>query len=279
MAYTFGGGTGDDILCSLANFMAPGSGQAFLITGWWRPTTLTAAAGRGLWSAGSGAHTATIDTTTSELRLKTDNATTDGEWTTSGVGLATDTWSFLAFLLSTLNGTPSAAWRVWAGTLGTPPVAVTVTNAVAPSGNFTGSTQLYLGNVGTGTLAFQGDIDAVSALVPNASASATLHPFGVAAFGAVSAGEEQFIYNRFVLPAWHGFPLGNTPASVVSGNVAPAELMLWDGLESTRCVRSAVSATNLSFVTPTVSGATVSATRCPRPALINGGPFSAARRR
>ena len=75
MAYTFGGATTDDITFASAITIGANS-RAALICGWWYPTTLTAT--RKLWSANStGIVGAEIDTTTSELRLRSDNTTDD----------------------------------------------------------------------------------------------------------------------------------------------------------------------------------------------------------
>lgn len=204
MAYTFGGGTGDDI-----TFTAPtstgGNGIEGFVAGWWYPTTLTAT--RGYWSAGN-VFGAEVDTTTSELRLRTDN-TTDGQWTTTGAGITTNKWWFLAFLYTCNNTGPAAAWRVWIGDENTAPVVQTPAVAVAAVGNFTGSTSRTIGNKGTGTVAFQGDIGWFLCL-SNAGLSTTQSPFGILTNGALGVDQETRTESRFVMPLWSGrFPIQN----------------------------------------------------------------------
>jgi hypothetical protein len=186
---------------------------------------------RKLWSANtSGIVGAEINTTTSELRLKTDN-TTDGQWTTSGVSLAVNTWHFLAFFLTCTNTGPAGAWRVWAASGTNRPTEATVSVATSPSGNFTGSTSFFIGNAGTGSLAFQGDISRVQAYITSGTTAGAQHPFGLAAHGTVTNAEAEFIYQRFVFPAWLGHalraPNASTPmASFGSGAVT--EAIYWE---------------------------------------------------
>jgi hypothetical protein len=154
MSYTFGGNTGDDINISLMINLGADNTTCF-VAGWWYPTTLTA--GRGYWSAGN-IFGAEVDTTTSELRLRTDNSTTDGEWVTSGAGIVTNKWHFIAFMNASENTTVPGAWRVWVGDAITAPVIQTPAVSVSRSGDYTGNSAFYVGNKGTDTVAFQGDI-------------------------------------------------------------------------------------------------------------------------
>jgi hypothetical protein len=267
MAYTFGAGTGDDLTWTLQVSMGA-TARSGLVCGWWYPTTLTAT--RGLWSAGN-TFGAEIDATTSEIRLRTDN-TTDGQWTTTGAGLATDQWTFLAFMSTQLNTGSAAAWRVWSGTIGTAPQECTVTNAVAPSGNFTGATSFYIGNKGTGALAFQGDIDHVTVISSGAAAVAASNPFSIATNGAITDEQALFTYQRYVLPIW----LGQLPTvggryaedsrvAATSGAVDTSRLDLRAMPQVMRYQASV--ATVFSGVTPTINGATYSQNRGPRPFL------------
>jgi hypothetical protein len=199
VAVTFGGVTGDDITWTMGLTIG-GSGMAQMVYGWWMPSALNA--GRGLWSMGNTIG-AEIDTTTSAIRMRTDN-TTDGQ-RTAPVGLAVNTPIFLAWFWTSLNTGSASSWRVWAGNHTDPPAAVTVTVAVASSGNFTGGSTFTIGNKGTGTLAFQGDIENVGLIGGDRTvAGATVHPFAIATAGAITAAEEQLIYDRFVYPAWVG---------------------------------------------------------------------------
>lgn len=254
-ALTFGSGTGDDMTWTGAiNFVA--SQAPTLVMGWWKPTTLTAT--RKLWSAAAaGVSGAEIDATTSELRLKSDNATTDGQWTTSGVGLTANQWQFIAVLFSWNNTGTAAAWRVWSGTISSAPVECTVSSATAPVGNFTASADIYIGNAGTGTVAFQGDIAAVTAM-----RGGNLMQFGLAALGAITNDEADFNYRRLVIPYWLGSSQvsSSTPASNHDVNqpvmFVPASVI------------GAYNANSLTVLTPrvpTLNGATLSQDRCPRP--------------
>lgn len=255
MSYTCGAATGDDIAMTLSS-MGANTASCF-VAGWWKPTTLTAT--RGLWSAGS-IFGAEIDTTTSELRLRTDN-TTDGQWTTTGVGLTVDEWKFLAFANSCSNTGPTATWVVWSGTGETAPQQVTVTQNTAPSGNFTGSTAPVLGNKGTGTLAFQGEIG--PAVFARHSASIAGYVPTTTA-GTIAQEGIDVIYERLVLPIWSGIwcppwlrqpRLNNNTATtmfVTSLDYAlPAEV-------------DVVTGTTQPFGTITRNGVTLSQERCPR---------------
>lgn len=198
MAWTYGAGTGDDTTFAAAGGIV--SGAVAFMCGWVYPTTLTAT--RTIFSIGNNWQIR-IDTTTSELRLVSDN-TTDGQWTTTGVGLATGTWKFLAVLVSPLNTGVACAWRVWVGDLTTPPAEVTVTNAVAPSGNFTGATNITFGNAGTGTVAFQGSIESFVFANFNGSANPTRAAFPIAAAGTITQAEANLVRDRYVTPLWRG---------------------------------------------------------------------------
>ena len=193
--------TGDDIVVS-APVTLGASGRVLLVTGWWLPNTLTAT--RGLWSLGNTIG-AEVDTTTSEMRLRTDN-TTDGQWTTTGAGLTVGKWSFFAFMLLTHNTGPLGSWRVWAGTVETPPQPVTVTVATSPNGNHTGNANFYVGNKGSGALAFQGDIaDATLVYALTTSNTGAAHPFLVESLtAAIADAAAQWTYDTFVVPLWNG---------------------------------------------------------------------------
>jgi len=255
MAYTFGAATGDDITWVGTN-TAFATNRLTLVCGWWYPTTLTAT--RGLWSFGNVAG-AEIDTTTSELRLRTDN-TTDGQWTTTGVGLTTNTWTFLAFMASCNNTGPAAAWRVWTATIDTFPTEVTVTSAVAPVGNFTGSTSFTVGNKGTGTVAFQGDIGEV-VIYQSGSVSGILSPFNFATFGTITQAEADWALAEFVVPAFRGDVFSKRANNVSGANIEPG---YWSGAPDSQVMRHTYNTTtDIAPIAPTVSGATVTANHPP----------------
>lgn len=197
MAYTFGGATGDDITLTTTG-SAGGSAQTVLACGWFYPTTLTAT--RGYWSCGN-TFGAEVDTTTSELRMKTQNATTGGVWTTTGAGITTNKWWFIAWLFSCNNTGPTHAWRVWVGSIDAVPALVTVNNGTAPVGNFTGSTSRTVGNKGTGTLAFQGDIGWMTFINNGQNLPG---PFNITSDGVFDVGTEGTTFANWVYPMWTG---------------------------------------------------------------------------
>lgn len=265
MPYTFGAGATNRVSHTLPIPIGP-TARTSLVCGWWRPTTLTST--RGLWSAGS-IYGAEINTTTDELRLRTDN-TTDGQWTTTGVDLAVNEWKFLAFMLSCLNGTPSAAWRVWAGSIETAPQPVTVTLATTPVGNFgtSGAGTFYIGNKATGSLAFQGDIADVTTISSLQPIGAP-HIFGQAAHGAITDAEALWVYETMVLPIWLGdiasqFDLLGKYHSINSTSITHCSL---DELAVVR--HNSDTATTVEALPSTITGATPSLNGAPRP---NVGP-------
>jgi len=255
VAYTFGAGTGDDInWAATVSFGA--NSRAHLVCGWFFPTTLTA--GRGYWSAGNiiGVE---VDSTTSELRLRTDN-TTDGQWTTTGAGITVNEWVFIAVFGTFNNSGPSAEWRVWIGRIGQAPVEVTVTQAVAPAGNFAASSSWTIGNKGTGTLSFQGDISDV-VYITTSGAAAVDQMFFIETYGSAPQAAADLILERFVRPIWMGelMPPGGRKADSV------ADAVYWPGSVGGVGLRCTYRATDEQpFVVPTINGATVSENRGPR---------------
>lgn len=201
MGFTFGGATSDDINVT-GPVTAGADNTASMVAGWWYPTTLTAT--RGYWSCGT-TFGAEIDSTTSEIRMRTDN-TTDGQWLTSGAGITTNKWWFIAWLNAAENTSVAGAWRVWVGDAETAPVEISVSNPTPRSGNYSGSTSYVVGNKGsTGTLAFQGDIGWVSWLL---SSHTTLpnNMFNLAASGVIDQTEADWNLWNWVQPLWAGTP-------------------------------------------------------------------------
>lgn len=212
MPYTFGGSTGNDVSLTVDASIA--SNTCLFVYGWWLPTTLTA--GRRLWGL-NFSHVG-IDTTTSELTITIDHGT-DSVYTTTGVGLTVDQWSFIAFFGTFANGSATEAIKIWSGTLTTPPTAVTVTNTVAAIGGASGLTTFTIGNRGAATTeAWQGDIAEVGYISTTQSGDGTTHPFMIATTGTVSAAEEQLILEKFVLPAWLGNHWNGTGYNTFVGN-------------------------------------------------------------
>lgn len=247
MAVTFGGGTGDDI--NLAGASTIANLTTLVVAGWWYPTTLTA--GNGLWSVGNVAG-CKIHTTTSELQLITDN-TTDGLITTSGLGLVTNTWQFLAFLGSFTNTGPAEAWRVWKGN-STAPVEIGTVVTTAPVGNFTGNATWYIGNLGTGTVAFQGDIASV----------VFIHGAGMllsgTTTGTLSQDDADLVLRDSVWPLW----LGDIAKMETADSSRPHFFM--ELANSTQAAYGRPNATDPTWAAG-ANGATVSANGNPRPPI------------
>lgn len=261
MALTFGAANTDDATIGLG-FSVGATGTTYFIAGWFRPTTLTA--GRALWSLGANIFAAIDSTDTSELLLTSDN-TTDGNWTTTGVGNAVDTWRFIAVMNAANNTGPTASWRAWAGDEVSVPSEITVTQAVAPSGNFTGNANLTFGNkASTGTAAFQGDIAEVT-YIATSSAGALLPPFGLASHPTISQTEADWIYATYVVPIWMGradIAIARTALSSAS-NIEAFHVPLHLDVEGGWGHHQSATTINGGKM-PSVSGATTSAQQPPR---------------
>jgi hypothetical protein len=262
VAFTFGGATTDDIAITLGTGAGADNTHAFF-AGWFYPTTLTAT--RNLWSCGN-IYGCEVATTTSELLMRTQNATTNGVWTTTGAGITVDAWWFIAWLNSSENTTVAGQWRVWVGSETAVPVAVTVTNGTARSGNYTGSAAWTIGNKGTGSLAFQGDI---ANMVMMATSSPGIPSFAsIGTSGAVAADEEANVLNRWVLPMYRGRPkkaLASLPTGTAAFSYAYVDL---NAPVPVCYQRAAAASAQVRHLLPTVSGATYSerrpAARLPR---------------
>lgn len=252
MAYTFGAATTDAITHTLSTSLI-GSGRSAFVSLWVFPTTLTAT--RKLWGQ-TGSPGIEIDSTTTNLRMRTDN-TTDGQWT-APAGLAVNTWTFVAALFDS-NTTTGHAWAIWTGTPTTPPVRQTVTVATAASGNIVTPTgTVAVGNAISGSLAFQGDIGGFIAIADPGAAGANV--LGQLKNGTIS--NVDAVYRAFVEPAWRG------DVAAIGG---------YGRLKFATAATSGVQAINpmdfnatymrpqVGYTTATVSGATVSARRTPRP--------------
>jgi hypothetical protein len=214
MAWSFGGATNNRISTPSSVTMG-GTTNTSLICGWYRPTTLTA--GKAYWSSGT-THSARIATTTSEISLYTQNATTGGVWTTSGAGIVLDEWRFIAFMMSFLNTGAAAAWRVWVGTNENSPTEVTVTVNTAPAGSFTGGSSILLGQLGSGgTVSYQGEIGD-NMMIAQAQATASFGPLATAAYGAITQAEADRVLQRIVQPVWKGERFPDAVWSISQGS-------------------------------------------------------------
>lgn len=196
MPHTFGAHTGDKITFTAGDSIT--TNVAYLAWGWYLPTTLTA--GRRLFSGGPTTGVQ-IDTTTSELHLITDG-TTDDEYATTGTGLTTNQWSFVAVLGGRQGTSAVPAPRVWTGTVDTAPQAVAVSQTVAGSAFNASNSSITVGNTSNGSVSWQGDIAEFGIIIGQSSAK--IAPWHLASAGAFADDEADRICRNFVLPAWEG---------------------------------------------------------------------------
>jgi hypothetical protein len=179
--------------------------------------------------------------------------------------MATGNWYFLAFLFSG-NNTPGASWRVWRATPDTPPVEATVAVAVARSGNFTGNATFYIGNKGTGTVAFQGQ--AANVAVVGQSVGTNRPPLRIATYGSITQAEADAVRDQYVIPHWRGDYTQPTPFGSDSGDC------LWlNELNVGAAVRGWRSNVyTADYPTVTINGATFTQEGPPRVARLLAPP-------
>jgi len=211
MAWTFGTSTSDYVR------NGPGLEQiadsvCLLVAGWFYPTTLTA--GRAYWSASTAATAATVGSTTSEMMISFDHATTDNIFDTSGAGIVTDKWQFIAWLMAFDNGANDGSCRVWIGDADTPPQEITVIHSTTKIGNITSGAIIWIGNAAAGTSAFQGDIGWVCGMSSQSSPATVPNVTD----GIIYNYEVDIIYHKWVYPLWNGTPQSNraSPASMLN---------------------------------------------------------------
>lgn len=267
MPLTFGAATSDFV--SLLGTSFGNTGQAGLIAGWWRPTTLTA--GR-YWCA-MAPNSATVNygvrvgTTTSTLQLSSATPTTIGSWTATAdttvfpSGIVAGDWYFMAALVSIATG-PTIAWRVWLGDATTAPTPMTITQTTAPAGALVANANQVLGNhtPTVGTAAFQGDIGQVVLLQYTSGVNS---PFPIASAGTITADEALLIEQSYVLPLW----LGNHPGHFPRDGATAGDWIIWANRLTGTYIRqqlSATAATAINRTDGTSSGVTVAATEQPR---------------
>jgi len=208
MATTFGGTTGDDITHTLGGTSSNGaSSSCQLVTGWWYPTTLTS--GRTYRSL-SASHSIRIDSTTSEIDVTVDRATTDAVWTSTTAGLVVDAWNFLALLISMSSG-GAPTMRLWTSPNGQIPTEKAIALAVAGSGAGTATGAVAIGNTGSaGINAWQGDVGQVHTMHSSSPDGVLPH----ATAGTITQEEADRIFNTLVLPLF----LGDFPNLFVRGS-------------------------------------------------------------
>lgn len=256
-SYLFGAAATDAVVLDTLTTLSEDN-RSQLITGWWRPNAL--AAGRYLASLGAVDCGAYLHTTTDELVLRV-NRSTDSQYTTTGVDLTVDEWRFLALLSAHETTGALDAWRVWAGDLATPPAACTVTLGTAGSGASIGGSILTLGNNNGGSVAWQGQIADVRYAVTSAPVGAT-HPFLVATSGVLADAEAEYVYQRFVLPAWEG-----RSWDLQRGRHVVWQMGWWPGYAESPWWRTGTAQVVNPTASPTYTGVTVSPEGPPRRTL------------
>lgn len=261
MPYTFGAVNTDDISMPVVSAVI-GPTVSGLLTCWVYPTTITA--GRAIFGFGNNIGRIAHSSTANEIDVILPTGGTDGTWTSSGLSLSTNTWRFLAIAWSAVAG-PTMDVKLWAGDGVNPPVAVTITQAVAPTGTFTSASTATIGSgAASVSIAFQGDLAQFDLFTTSTAAGAN-HPFGQSAYGAFSAESEALLLSRFVLPLWEGRYLRRNLGQIVNNTTSSQHISV--DLTPLGAAYRLVQTTsaNESVAALTVNGATVSAQGCPRP--------------
>lgn len=272
MTYTFGGAVGSR--CNWTSSITVGnSGSTGVMTGWFYPTTLTAT--RRYFSAGT-IFGARIAGTTSEIEMLTDNATTDGVWVTSGAGITTNSWWFVAVAWVVNDTGPLGSWRVWVGTPSIPPQEVSVSQTTGPVGSLTGSTNCTFGNTGSNNVSFQGELADLS-LGTSATGGAASNAFGlVGGSTAITNDEAEWLRRFWVTRHWQGDPGGAVMSRTkVDRGTNAWDYFYWSATPLAYLQRNRDIAGN-TWIVPTLTSSVVSVAGSPRPAisLVNAGAFT-----
>jgi len=195
MAASSGAATADRFNMT-SSFTVGGNNTSSFWCGWWYPTTLTA----GRFYANPPGMNIMVHTTTSELDLFFSLSTTARRLATSGAGITTGKWYFIAILRSS-TVSASEVPTVWIGTLDSAPVQQTLTVTVAGSGTTAGGTTMTV--VGSaGSFAWQGY--AADFLYFSDATNSILNMFGFAPNNTPSADELNRVYSKFVHPCYRG---------------------------------------------------------------------------
>lgn len=270
MAYKFGAATNNLISYTANGTALFATNRTSLITIWVYPTTL--AATRIMWGASTLCRLAIDSTVTSSCKVTLDCVTTDAVFTFPA-GLAINTWTFIAVFTNQGTG-PTLDVNAWTATADGPLVKQTVTAVTAGVGAFVSSALLFsVGNTSAPTLSWQGDIANVAAFADDSGTVPGL--LGVIADGATSAAELDQLVPRLIVPLWRGDVsriawagsrgIANATATPYNGLqvLAPLEDHLWT-----------IKPTSAGFIEATLSGATVSPRRSPRPfRMVNDTPL------
>lgn len=271
MAYTFGASTANDINATVTAAATAGiNSSCFLVAGWWYPTTLTA--GRAYCGEAAGAFLR-VAATTSELAVQTDRLSIDATFTSSGAGITTNVWQFIAIVTNfSTNGFP--AHYLWVGSGGAVPVPVTISQTTLGSGNGSGSANRIIGNsTAAATVAFQGDIGQVSMIY-----GSTPLIMGIESNGSISQPEVDRIFATIVLPLFYGNGscLGRLPV-VINSQTIDASLFDQESNPAQRVTLSRSATALLANSTvPTIGGPSVATQRQLGPLIDLAWPSKAA---
>jgi hypothetical protein len=211
-------------------------------------------------------NTLKLDTTlgTNEFRLLLPRLTTTAETRTSGANIVVGEWTFVC--TASICTTAAHDSRIWVGGTDTPPIKQTLNGAVSGSGNFTSAGITVLGNLtSSGTTAFQGTSDGWGGLFTADTTTGAGSPFNISSFTALTAADDDFLLQRFVIPAW----LGETPRPVISNDtVSTARYGIYVTGQSAPYQLSSTqrrtTATDITVGVATVTGTVTSQERCPR---------------
>jgi hypothetical protein len=244
-----------------------------MFAGWFLPTTLTA--GRGYGGTGSlGNNSLRVHTTTSEFHVNVDR-TTDDVWTSSGAGMVTGVWQFVAYVLS-VSSAGETDLALWRGTLDDRPVEVSMSRSVG-SGFVASSSTGVAGNIGsTASAAFQGQAENI-VYMRSALSAGIENLFSLESEAVITADERQFLLQRFILPIW----AGEVPCLLFrQRTVSSAQWMASLALVFNEGRAKQIGVRNVALnAAATVDGATFSETRGPRPKLQHLHPYPARIRR
>lgn len=222
MGHTFSA-AGDDVTIQSTSQMLINS--AHITAGWFNPSALTA--GRYYYgAANTGTFGMTVAPTTSELRFVQDRATTDDTYDTTGAGITTNKWWFIAHMWAGNNTQGDAA--IWVGDENTRPVEMSVTET-AGSGNVVTGVNHVIGNQhASASLAFEGEIDRITFIRSGSGLNAANLLFATSS-ATLSAETKAFALSRVLLPLWAGLSpnlMFTDPASSSIGFIHDMDLSL-----------------------------------------------------
>jgi hypothetical protein len=191
-----GAATTDD--CSITSHINSNA-SGWIFFGWYKPTTLTA--GRAYWGASTLTHIK-VATTTSELAIARDRATTDSLHTTSGAAITVGEWHFIAIAKSSTGG--ASAIRCWIGHGSNAPQEVTVNVTTAGAGAETAASPACVGNDSvSGSVAFEGEVGQVG---DGRFTVSPTSPLCNATAGTITQAEADYYLQTVVIPYWAGEP-------------------------------------------------------------------------